>query len=623
MSTTVYPDQRKSKKVCFVVMLLFACLAFMPALSLAVNHPTSNPYETRPSPDGFLPYQITPTPDGLLIEKDVMVAMPDGVKLACNVYHPNKSGKLPIILSMTPYGKDQTPPVFKPDGSPLPTAYSPFTLRVYSHGADLGHMKISMLTPWEAPDPAFWVPNDYVVIIVDQRGGFKSSGKPPSPAQGGDDLFYLIEWAASQEWSNGNVGMVGVSALAANQYYTASHQPLPPHLKAIIPWEGSSDRYRDNSFWGGIPETNFTRSVGPFKENLQKLPPDQAAKAWADAMDPVANQKMMQQNPRLELITVPALICASWSDKGLHTRGTFETYRRIASKDKWLYTHGGGKWERFYSEDGLAYQKKFFDHYLKGMENGWQDTPRVRLEIRETRDEYTVRPENEFPLARTQYKKLYLNAGDRSLSPQSPQSPKNGKVVYNSTQGGDASFGITFNEDTELTGYMKVKLWVSAEDADDMDLFVMVKKFAGPCDADSPTCKSLEEVVGKGRPAKGNEIQFRGMNGYGADMAARGQMRVSQRQLDEKLSTPWQPVQKFKGEQRLKPGQIVPIEIALLPSSTLFRKGESLRFYIQGHCPVDQPLLFYDWVINKGRHAIYTGGKYDSYLQIPVIPPKK
>jgi predicted acyl esterase len=170
---------------------------------------------------------------------------------------------------------------------------------------------------------------------------------------------------------------------------------------------------------------------------------------------------------------------------------------------------------------------------------------------------------------------------------------------------------------------MKVKLWVSAEDTDDMDLFVMVKKFAGPCDADSPTCRSLEEVVGKGRVAKGNEVQFRGMNGYGADMAARGQMRVSQRQLDEKLSTPWQPVQKFEGEQRLKPGQIVPVEIALLPSSTLFRKGESLRFYIQGHCPVDQPLLFYDWVINKGRHAIYTGGKYDSYLQIPVIPPKK
>ena len=620
MNDIGYHDRRISRLVYFVAMLLFGCLVSVPALSPAINHPTSNPYETRPSPDGYLAYQIIPTPDGLLIEKDVLVAMPDGVKLACNVYRPNKSGKFPVILSMTPYGKDQTPPAYKPDGSPLPNAYSPFMLRVHTHGADLGHMKISMLTPWEAPDPAFWVPNDYVVVIVDQRGGFKSEGKPSSPFQGGDDLFSLIEWAASQEWSNGNVGMIGVSALAANQYYTASHQPPPPHLKAVIPWEGSSDRYRDNLFWGGIPETNFTRSVGPFKENLQKLPPDQAAKVWAAAMDPVANQKMMQQNPSIELITIPALICASWSDKGLHTRGTFEAYRRIASKDKWLYTHGGRKWERFYSEDGLGYQKKFFDHYLKGMENGWEDTPRVRLEVRETRDEYSVRPENEFPLARTQYQKLYLDAREGSLS---PHSANNGKVFYNSTQGGDASFGITFSEDTELTGYMKVKLWVSAEDADDMDLFVMVKKFAGPCDADSPTCTSLEEVVGKGGIAKGNEVQFRGMNGHSTDMAARGQMRVSQRELDEKLSTSWQPVQKFQGERKLKPGEIVPVEIALLPSSTLFRKGETLRLYVQGHSPADHPLLFYDWVINKGKHVIYTGGEYDSYLQVPVIPSRK
>jgi predicted acyl esterase len=603
-----------------LVMLLFASLVLLPAFSLAINHPTSNPYEVRPIPDGSLAYRIIPTPGGLVIEKDIMVAMPDGVKLACNVFRPEKPGKFPVIMVVTPYGKDQTPPAFKPDGSPIPSSYFPYVFRVYSHGADLGHMKISMLTPWEAPDPAFWVPNDYAVVIADQRGAFKSEGKPPTPAQGGDDLFNLIEWAAGQEWSNGKVGMIGVSALAMNQYDVASRQPPPPHLKAIIPWEGMSDSYRDLFFWGGIPETNFSRSLGPFKANLQKLPPDQAAKAWAEAMDPVANQKMMLAAPRLERITVPALICASWSDKGLHTQGTFEVWRRIASKDKWLYTHGGRKWERFYSEDGLAYQKKFFDYYLKGLPNGWQDTPRVRLEVRETRDEYAVRLENEFPLTRTKYKKLYLSAQDGSLS---LQSPKKGKIAYNSTQGGDASFGITFDEETEVTGYMKVKLWVSAEAADDMDLFVVLKKFAGPCDADSPTCRSLEEVVGRGRIAKGNEVQFRGMNGFYADMAARGQMRISQRELDEKLSTPWQPVQKFQGEKKLKSGEIVPVEIALLPSSTLFSKGESLRLFIQGYCPVEQPLLFYDWQINKGRHMIYTGGKYDSYLQIPVIPPAK
>jgi len=621
MTVKICQDQKKSYMFCSLVLIAVVFFALWPAISLAIDHPTSNPYETRPDSDASLHYQIIPIPDGLVIEKDVMVTMPDGAKLACNVFRPDKPGKFPIIMAMTPYGKDQTPPTFKPDGSVVPNSYNPYVFRVHTHGADLGHMKVSMLTPWEGPDPAFWVPNGYVVIIVDQRGGFKSEGKRPNPVQGGDDLFHLIKWAAAQKWSNGNVGMVGVSALAMNQYYAASHQPSPPNLKAIIPWEGLTDRYGDLMFWGGIPETNFSRSLGPFKANLQKMPPDQAAKVWINAMDPVANQKMRLGNPRLELITTPALICASWSDKGLHTRGTFEAYRKISSNDKWLYTHGGSKWERFYSKDALEYQKKFFDHFLKGMENGWENTPKVRLEVRDTRDEYQVRFENEFPLERTQYKKLYLNAGDKSLS---PQPVKSGMAVYNSTQGGDVSFGYTFDEDTELTGYMKIKLWVSAADAEDMDLFVAVKKFAGPFDVDNPVGRALEAVVGKDAIAKGNEIQFRGMNGHHSDMAARGQMRVSQRELDETLSTPWLPVQKYQGEKKLKPGEIVPVEIPILPSSTFFRKGESLRLYIQGHCPVaDHPLLYYDWLINKGNHIIHTGGSYDSYLQIPVIPQQK
>jgi putative CocE/NonD family hydrolase len=353
------------------------------------------------------------------------------------------------------------------------------------------------------------------------------------------------------------------------------------------------DTYRDSAFWGGIPETNFLqREVKP---TLKNMPADQAAKVWAAAIDPIRNQNMMLNAAKIELIKVPALICASWSDKGLHTRGTFEVFRRIGSGDKWLYTHGGRKWERFYSEDGLAYQKRFFDYYLKGLKNGWQDTPQVRLEVRDTLDEYAVRFEKEFPLARTQYTKLYLDAQGGSLS---PKSVKQGKVVYNATQGGDASFGLTFDKDTELTGYMKVKLWVSARQADDMDLFVAIRKF----------------------DVQGNEVQFRGMNGFGGDVAAKGQMRVSRRELDENLSTTWQPVQKFQGQQKLKSGEIVPVEIAMLPSSTLFHKGESLRLYIQGRTPTTRPMLFYDALINKGEHEIYMGGKYDSYLQAPVIP---
>ena len=587
-----------------------------------MNHPTSNPYESRPTPDGYLTYQIIPIPEHIVIEKDVMVAMPDGVRLACNVYRPDKTGRFPVILGMTPYGKDKTPPVYSPDGSFAPDSYPNYVDRLHTGGIGLGHQKISVLTAFEYADPAFWVPNGYAVIIADQRGGFKSEGKRPTAFEGGDDLFHLVEWSASQTWSNGNVGMVGVSALAMNQYYVASRQPPSPHLKAIIPWEGMSDEYRDASFWGGIPETNFTKRV--LKASIQALPPekhpDEAAKFWAAGIDPVANQSMLRENAKLEIISVPALICATWTDKGTHTRGTFEVFRRIASKEKWLYAHGGNKWDRFYSEDGLTYQKKFFDYYLKGEPNGWQDTPRVRLEVRETREEYEVRFEKEFPLARTRYKKLYLNGPESALIPEPAKDIPNGRVVYNSTQGGSASFGITFDEDTELTGYMKVKLWVSCEEADDMDLFVTIRKFSGPCIADTPLCKSLRKTMGDDRIARGNEIAFWGHDGLWQDVAVRGQMRVSQRALDPALSTDFQPVEKFEGEQKLKPGEIVPVEIAIPPSSTLFRKGDSLRLYVQGHCPNEHWVTQYEWLINRGKHVIYSGGPYDSYLQIPVIP---
>jgi hypothetical protein len=528
--------------------------------------------------------EIIPVPQGLIVEKDVMVTMPDGVKLACNIVRPGKPGKFPVIMAMSPYIKDIPP-----------TQYEPFAMAFWL-GYEIGSMKISMLTPWEAPDPAFWVPHGYVVIQVDCRGTGKSQGvKEFFGPKEIDDYVQMIKWAGTQEWSNGNVGLMGVSYLAMNQWHVASKQP--PYLKAIIPWEGISDLYRDCWFLGGIPETIFT--LRDLMSMRPKMAPAEFEKILSARIDPVRNQNLIGLWPKLDHITTPALICASWSDKGLHTRGSFEGYARISSKEKWLYTHGGKKWERFYSDDALAYQKRFFDHYLKGMENGWQNTPRVRLEVRETRDEYTVRLENEFPLARTIYRTLYLDVPNGSLSPNKPA--KAGRKAYNAVQGGDASFGITFAEDTELTGYMKAKLWVSAEDADDMDLFVAVKKF----------------------DAKGNEVQFRGMNGWRGGMAARGQMRVSQRILDETLSTPWQPVQKFEGEKKLTPGEIVPVEIALLPSSILFRRGESLRLYIQGHDPVDHPMIGYKHLINRGVHVIHAGGKYESYLQIPVVPLKK
>jgi uncharacterized protein len=534
-----------------------------------------------------LDMEIFPLPEGIIAERDVPITMRDGVRLSVNVFRPDRPGKFPVIMAFVgPYGKDVNPHEY---------SFSRYEYFV-ELGLTVGSIRISDATPFEGPDPAFWVPRGYAVVHLDTRGFFKSEGEKQIHTEiETQDYYEAIEWAGTQAWSNGNVGLNGVSYLAVAQWYAASTRP--PHLKAIIPWEGVSDRYRDTRFPGGVPESLF--SVEWKKRNVAGQLTDAEI---AEMLDPVGNQKEIEGRPSLEEIIAPALICASWSDHGLHTRGGFEAFRRISSQQKWLYTHGRKKWEEYYSDEALKFQERFFDYFLKGTDNGMMETPRIRLEVRESQDVYTVRDENEWPLARTDYRRLYLDARDGNL--RFEEVGQEGKVTYDPASGG-AQFDLTFDRDTELTGHMKLRLWVSIEGADDMDLIVGIRKL----------------------DTTGREVHFYGtaMSAYVRGIVTRGWLRVSQRELDEERSTPWQPVLKHRGEKRLKPGEIVAVEIEILPSSTLFRKGETLRLAVQGRDLIEGPpwgWLGYRRLVNKGVHTIYAGGRYDSYLLVPVIPPR-
>ncbi len=534
-----------------------------------------------------LEMEIFPLPEGIIAERDVPITMRDGVRLSVNIFRPERPGKFPVIMAFVgPYGKDVGPHEY---------SFSRYEYFV-ELGLTVGSIRISEATPFEGPDPAFWVPRGYAVVHLDTRGFFKSEGEKQIHTEiETQDYYEAIEWAGTQGWSNGNVGLNGVSYLAVAQWYAASTRP--PHLKAIVPWEGVSDRYRDTRFPGGVPESLF--SVEWKKRNVA----GQLTDAEIDAMlDPVANQKEIEGRPRIEEIVAPALICASWSDHGLHTRGGFEAFKRISSEQKWLYTHGRKKWEEYYSDEALMFQERFFDYFLKGTDNGMMQTPRIRLEVRESRDVYTVRDENEWPLARTDYRRLYLDAGEGSL--RFEEVGQEGKVGYDPASG-RAQFDLTFDGDAELTGHMKLRLWVSAEGADDMDLIVGIRKLN----------------------TTGREVHFYGtaMSAYVRGIVTRGWLRVSQRELDEERSMPWQPVLKHRGEKRLKPGEIVAVEIEILPSSTLFRRGETLRLVVQGRDLIEGPpwgWLGYRRLANKGIHTIYAGGRYDSYLLEPVVPSR-
>lgn len=278
--------------------------------------------------------------------------------------------------------------------------------------------------------------------------------------------------------------------------------------------------------------------------------------------------------------------------------GSMWGYEHISSEYKWFYSHGGLKWQRFYGEEALTFQKMFFDRFLKDDRNsGILQTPQVRLEVRDTRDKYYVRYENEWPIARTQYQKLYLDATTGKLSFDKPDHE--GKVTYESADGA-ASFSIKFDEDTEITGNIGAYLWVSPDEVNDMDLVVKLRKL----------------------DAEGKVVYFDHCHAVGTYEVASGWWRLSWRELDEKKSRPEWPIPTYRTPQKVKPGEIVQAVFNIYFSSTLFHKGEMLQIFTAGSNKygVVNNRFAYEY-LNFGKHSIYTGGKYDSYLLVPVLLP--
>ena len=544
--------------------------------------------------------QRTYIEDGMRVDQDVPVKMRDGNTIYVDVYRPDGAeglSNLPTILAWCFFGK-------RPGDSPK-------TWQAFGVPPDT----FSKSARFEGPDPAYWCKQGYVVVNADSRGAGHSEGNlclwGPQDGRDGADC---IDWISNQVWSNGKVGMFGNSGLAMVQWWIAAEQPQA--LACIAPWEGTSDLYREFMTENGIPCPGFVNFVmtaqsGPgYIEDIVGM-----LKEY-----PVWNAYWESKVPKFEKIRIPAYITGSWSH--LHLRGAVTGFRKIRSPKKWLRIHREFEWPDTYSWWNMEDLKLFYDRYLKGVRNGWELTPRVRIEVMDAYDcDFQVnRPEKEFPLARTQYQKLYLNAananagGDAGTVEGAPGSTAalnvtggslawepaaaETKVSYDASEG-LTTFDITFSDDVELTGFMKAKLWVEADGHEEMDLFLTVQKL-------DEEGKFLPTIV-LDEPHPGTW----------------GRLRVSHRALDEDASTDYQPVQSHKVEEHLKPGEIVPVEIAFFPISRIWHKGQKLRLQIAGRYYREGWFEPFTWdTDNKGNHVIHTGGKYDSFLQIPVVPPK-
>ncbi|MGI9647932.1 MAG: CocE/NonD family hydrolase [Acidimicrobiia bacterium] len=507
--------------------------------------------------------------DGMRIEWDVAIEMDDGLELRADVFLPLEDGQFPVILTYGPYAK----------GLAFQEGYPDQWSRMVEQHPDVAAGSSNKYQNWEVVDPEKWVPDGYVCVRVDSRGTGRSPGYVDhfSPRET-RDFANCIEWAGVQPWSTGKVGLNGISYYAINAWHVASLQPA--HLAAMCVWEGAADWYRDMTHHGGILSTFWANwydmqvktvqyglgDRGPKhpvtglnacgEENLteEELEANRCRLGDEIAAHPLDDQYHRDRSPQWDKITVPLLTAANWGGQGLHLRGNFEGFYRSASDDKWLEAHGLEHWTHFYTDYGRLLQKRFFDHFLKGEDNGWGDHPAVQLQIRHL-DGFEERLEEDWPIPRTRWAEMYLHP---DLSLRSEPAPAETAIEFDALGDGLIFASDPLEQETEFTGPLASKLWISSTTAD-ADLFL---------------------IFGVFDPA-GNEVTFQGALDPHTPIA-QGWLRASHRALDQELSRRWRPYHSHTEVQPLQPGEVYELDIELWPTSIVVPPGYTVRLSVRG-----------------------------------------
>jgi predicted acyl esterase len=509
--------------------------------------------------------------DGMRIDWDVPIRMDDGIVLRADVYRPIDPGKYPAIVSYGPYGK----------GLAFQDGYKTAWEIMARENPDAVSGTTNKYQNWEVVDPEKWVPDGYAVVRVDSRGAGRSPGYlNHNNARENRDFHDCIEWVAAQSWCSGKVGLNGISYYASSQWRVAALQP--PHLAAICVWEGWVDYYRDSVRHGGIACTfrkNWqemqvktvqhgrgergprSRVTGELVCGPETLPEEELAKnradMWAGVLEhPLFDDYYRERTADLSKVTVPLLSAANWGGQGLHPRGNFEGFMRAASKQKWLEAHGGSHWAPFYTDYGVKLQKRFLDHFLKGADNGWDKQPRVTLQIRHPGEKFVERHENEWPLARTRWTKLFLDLGEMALTPTPVSRAQS--VTYDMMGEGLTFSTPPLEAETEITGPSALKLYISSSTAD-ADFFIVLRVF----------------------DPQGKEVVFQGALDPHTPIA-QGWLRASHRKLDPALTLPYRPYHTHDERQPLTPGEIYGLDIEIWPTCIVVPKGYRIALTVRG-----------------------------------------
>lgn len=555
--------------------------------------------------------------NGMIFEQDVQIPISDGAVLRANVFRPATEGTFPVVMAQGVYGKDvHFEDGFKPQWDQLISVYP----ELGSNGSTGRYLR------WETADPERWVPDGFVIIQIDSRGSGKSPGYlDPRSSREIMDYFEAIEWAATRPWSNGKVGLLGISYYAVTQWRVATLRP--PHLAAICPWEGYTDYYRDSTHHGGILSSGFANYWWPKQclavqngngntAHRDRLTGELVTGVPLPEADLVANRTdypadilrhnldsawWRERTPVLSQIEIPVLSAGNWGGPGMHLRGNIEGYLGVSSTEKWLSLHVGKHWESFYLPEYVAMQKKFFNRFLRDENNGWDAEPRVRIVVRDPRGD-KLRASSEFPLPETQPKLYYLDSTSGTLSTICPSEESS---VEFEAMGDGASFTTeTFAVDTEFTGFVKARIWVSSS-TEDADLFVVLRAI----DSD------------------GKEVIINGA--HEPSPISRGWLRLSHRKLDPVRSNDHRPFHSHDTIEPLVPGKAYEVDVEIWPMSMVYPKGYRLVLTIQGkdfEFPELAGRILHRHPSDRGSAAyhgstrILTGKDHPSHLSLPLIP---
>ncbi|OGM51040.1 hydrolase [Aspergillus bombycis] len=564
------------------------------------------PGRTEVLPKGWNGFNAKPLISDIRVEHDVEIVVRDGARLYVDIYRPADSAeKVPAVLSWSFYGKKYS-------------ALDMLPMCVWN--CCVPRSDLSGLEKFEGLDPQTWCPKGYAIVSVDTRGAGNSDGQICVMGnQDAEDGYDIVEAIAAMDWCNGSVGMAGNSALAIAQWFIAAQQP--PSLKAIAPWEGLGDLYREQFCRGGwffmsnfdliaqkIVRGQENSGLEDFEEMYRRSPTSNAF--WAD------------KRVDMTKIQCPAYIRGS-DVSTIHTMGSVRGYLEIPHDKKWIHWGSKQEWYELYSEpESMEQLTVFFDRYLKGIENDWEKTPKVRWSALQFGDRDAI--DNiileDFPVPATEYRSFYLGGNQQLLGTAATDYST---VSYDSeTRVSIAEFDYTFEKPSRLIGLPKAILYMSAEEQDDFTVFVILRKK----DKNGKPLMHLNFPL-HATPVKSiDDIPEKDQAGLNLHLGPVGILRASHRAIDSTKSIhPQFPFHPHSKQERIEPGTVTKLEIGIWAMGVDFDAGESISLQVGGQYPsIAQDITSFskprpEYELNKGKHTVHFGGEYPSHVILPFI----